>query len=324
MNMNTNNSNEYISDASFFISDYHFSSTEKSEFLNLYPDEKLGAGNIIEINPCKGLHLSYANWYPKIDMERKFSIQKKIMKLYYFESGNITLIQNGKKKIKISQGINLYYNEPASGRVLYAGKTPICYISLLIHEEYIDRLLALFPKDEITFPNIFSWKPGDYNCMEIGNIFMQIREKIIKGVTSSAYYESKIIEALSLIAQNHEKDPDIYTNAKLTLPHAELNKLECVRQAICKSPLAPPSTEELCKISAMSQTKLRELFRKTYGITLGRYIQQIKLEQSLVLLADPALSIAKIAGILGYSNSSKFSAAFKKVYGKSPSKYRSQ
>ncbi len=322
--MNTNNSNEYISDASFFISDYHFSSTEKSEFLNLYPDEKLGAGNIIEINPYKGLHLSCANWYPKIDMERKFSIQKKIMKLYYFESGNVTLIQNGKKKIKISQGVNLYYNKPSSGRVLYAGKTPICYVSLLLHEEYIDRLLAFFPKHQIAFPYIFSWKPGDYNCMEIGKIFMQIREKMIKGVTSSAYYESKIIEALSLIAQNHQTDHEIYTNANLTLPHTELSQIECVRQAICKSPLAPPSTEELCRISAMSQTKLRELFRKTYGITLGRYIQQNKLEQSLVLLADASLSIAKIAEILGYSNTSKFSAAFKKIYKKNPSKYRSE
>lgn len=158
--------------------------------------------------------------------------------------------------------------------------------------------------------------------MEIGKIFMQIREKMIKGVTSSAYYESKIIEALSLIAQNHQKDHDIYINAKLTLPHTELNTLECVRRAICKSPLSPPTIEELCRIAAMSQTKLRELFRKTYGITLGSYIQQGKLEQSLVLLADTSLSITEIAKSLGYNNPSKFAAAFKKTYKTLPSEYR--
>ena len=320
--MNIGNNNEYISDASFFISDYYFSPTENSEFLTLCPDEKLGAGNIIEINPCKGLYLSCANWFPKIDMERKYNIPKKFMKLYYFESGDVTLIQNGKKKIKISQGVNLYYNESSNGRVLYAAKTPICYVSLLLHEEYINRILALFPKDEIAFSHIFSWKPEDYNCMEIGKIFMQIRKKMIKGVISSAYYESKIIEALSLIAQNHQKNHDIYINAKLTLPHTELSTLECVRQAICKSPLSPPNIEELCRIAAMSQTKLRELFRKTYSITLGSYIQQSKLEQSLVLLVDTSLSIAEIAKILGYSNASKFSAAFKKIYKTLPSEYR--
>ena len=197
-----NKNNVYTSDASFLISDYNFSSIENSKFLNLCPDEKIGDGNIIEINPCEGLYISSANWCPKVDIERKYQIQKNFIKLYYIESGDITLIQNGKKKIKISKGVNLYYNKPSKGRVLYTAKTPICYVSILIHKEYIDRIFTFFHEYEITLPYVFQWNAEDYNCTEIGKIFMQIREKMIEGINSSLYYESKIIEALSIISQN--------------------------------------------------------------------------------------------------------------------------
>ena len=61
----------------------------------------LVCGNVIEINPCQGLFVSCANWIPKIDMERKYNIEKNFLKLYFFESGEIYLIQNGKKTKKI-------------------------------------------------------------------------------------------------------------------------------------------------------------------------------------------------------------------------------
>ena len=38
---------------------------------------------------------------------------------------------------------------------------------------------------------------------EITGIFIQIREKMIEGITSAVYYESKTLEILSLISQRH-------------------------------------------------------------------------------------------------------------------------
>src|SRR3712207_4282261 len=145
--MSTSTQYDYTSDASFFISDYHFSFEKKSIFLKLNPGESIGAGGVVEINPCNGLYLSCANWTPKINMERKYYIAKEFVKLYFLESGSVTLIQNGKKKSIIPHGVNLYLNKPSSGRVLYGAMTPICYVSILLHREYFDKIITVFPKD---------------------------------------------------------------------------------------------------------------------------------------------------------------------------------
>lgn len=98
--------------------------------------------------------------------------------------------------------------------------------------------------------------------------------------------------------------------------------MEAVRHAIEQNILNPPEMSQLCKISAMGQTKLRESFKAMYGVPVGYYIRQAKMRYALLLLSKPNLTIGNIAEHLGYANASKFSAAFRKVYGKSPEKYR--
>lgn len=321
--MNASKQYEYISDASFFVSDYCFCHEKKAEFLKLNPKENTGTGGVVEISPREGLYLSCANWTPKISMERKYCIPKEFVKLYFLENGNVTLIQNGKKKSIIQNGVNLYLNRPVSGRVLYDAMTPICYVSILIHGEYFDKIATAFPKNGLSLEDAFLWMYEDYNTPEITRVFMQIRDKMIEGITSAVYYESKTLEILSLISQRHRlKQQHNYENTYLTISQDELYILKNVGKVIRQTPVCPPSIEELCKMSAMSQTKLRELFKKVYGVPLGRYIQQCKLEHSLVLLSGKNLSIAEIAEKLGYANTSKFSAAFKKQYKKTPSEYR--
>ena len=146
---------------------------------------------------------------------------------------------------------------------------------------------------------------------------------MIDRITSAVYYESKVLEVLSLISQRHRlKQQYNCENTCLTISQDELCILKNVGKFIQRTPMHSPDIEKLCKMSAMSQTKLRELFKKAYGIPIGRYIRQCKLEHSLVLLSGNSLSIAEIAGKLGYANASKFSAAFKKQYKKTPIEYR--
>ena len=247
--------------------DYCFCPEKRAEFLRLSPGESTGAGCIVEINPREGLYLSCANWTPRISMERKYCILKEFAKLYFLENGNVTLIQNGKKKSNIQHGVNLYLNRPASGRVLYGAMTPIRYVSILLHGEYLKQIAAAFPKDGLSLEDAFSWIRKDYNAPEISRVFMQVREKMIEGITSSVYYESKILEVLSLISQWHRlEQQQKYGNACLTVFQDELNILKKVSEIIQQTPMYPPSIEELCKMSAMSKTKLRESFKKVYGI----------------------------------------------------------
>lgn len=247
--------------------------------------------------------------------------------MYYLESGEVRLIQNGKRTAVIQEGINLYLNRPSKGRVLYRAGIPIRYVSVLLLEEYfLPFLQSRYASDGLQYAALFSWHECNYNTPEIGSIFLQIKHKILSGETSSLYYESKVGELLSVAAgnvQRHGKQVDVSLNwTKACLSPIERKALERVRLAIERSVLDPPCSEELCSIAAMGHTKFRRTFRLLYGLSPREYILKARMQYACLLLSKPALSIGGIAAHLGYANAGKFSCAFRKWYHQSPAEYR--
>ena len=62
-------------------------------------------------------------------------------------------------------------------------------------------------------------------------------------------------------------------------------------------------------------------FKRSFGIPPHRYVIQQRIERSKTLLAGSALSIAEIGFALGFSRTSSFLAAFRKITGTSPTEY---
>jgi AraC-like DNA-binding protein len=62
-------------------------------------------------------------------------------------------------------------------------------------------------------------------------------------------------------------------------------------------------------------------FKRSFGIPPHRYVIQQRIERSKTLLAGSALSVAEIGLALGFSRTSSFSAAFRKITGISPTEY---
>ena len=318
-----------LGDASFYMTDYHFNETDEKcgTIHTYYPPTKEGYGIMYQVQPAEGIFLSVSDWTPYHDMERRYQIEHKMIKIYYLESGEVRLIQNGKRTAVIQEGINLYLNHPSKGRVLYRAGIPIRYISVLILEDYfLPFLQSRYASDGLQYAALFSWHECNYNTPEIGSIFLQIKHKILSGETSSLYYESKVGELLSVAAgnvQRHGKQVDVSLNrTKACLSPIERKALERVRLAIERSVLNPPCSEELCSIAAMGHTKFRRTFRLLYGLSPREYILKARMQYACLLLSKPAVSIGSIAAHLGYANAGKFSCAFRKLYHQSPAEYR--
>ena len=240
MDLNIAKPYEYTGDTSFFTSNYSFCCKQKNDFMRVNPKRDLGSGSIIEINPCDGLYISCANWTPKMDIEIKYSISKEFVKLYFLENGNVTLVINGKKQATIMSGMNMYFNKPSTGRVIYGAGTAIRYISILMHREYFEKLTKEFPKDALSLADIKGWGYKDYNCPEISQIFTQIKGKITEGITSPIYYEGKIFEALSLISQKHCEDGnEELCNGYIEISEDELRVMRKVAELLKKLPIYP-------------------------------------------------------------------------------------
>lgn len=63
-------------------------------------------------------------------------------------------------------------------------------------------------------------------------------------------------------------------------------------------------------------------FKGVYGTAIYTYMRNYRMDIAASLLTQTDEPITVIAGKVGYTNTSKFSEAFKKVKGKTPLEYR--
>lgn len=71
-----------------------------------------------------------------------------------------------------------------------------------------------------------------------------------------------------------------------------------------------------------SPRTLSALFMNRCGVSVGKYIERLRMEKAEKLLCETSLSITEISFLCGYSDSNYFSARFSKHFGKAPSDLR--
>lgn len=80
--------------------------------------------------------------------------------------------------------------------------------------------------------------------------------------------------------------------------------------------------EELSKRFDMALTSMKLCFKAVYGNSIYSYMRIYRMNAAATLLRQGDSTVSEIAANMGYGNASKFSAAFKKVIGLTPSEYR--
>lgn len=76
------------------------------------------------------------------------------------------------------------------------------------------------------------------------------------------------------------------------------------------------------KISKMSGTKLKNLFKEKYGQSITEYTQRKRMNVAETLLLNTELPIKEIAESVGYTSHSKFSIYYRRYKGKLPNEVR--
>lgn len=80
--------------------------------------------------------------------------------------------------------------------------------------------------------------------------------------------------------------------------------------------------EELAHRYLINPTTLKTVFKEVYGSSLAAHMKEHRMERAAALLRETDLSVAEIAGQVGYESKSKFTAAFKEQFGQLPKEYR--
>lgn len=84
----------------------------------------------------------------------------------------------------------------------------------------------------------------------------------------------------------------------------------------------PLSLEELARGAMVSKYHFLRVFTKVTGVTPGRFLCAVRLQEAKVLLLGTRLTVADIAVRVGYSSTGSFTRRFTELVGLSPTRYR--
>ena len=108
------------------------------------------------------------------------------------------------------------------------------------------------------------------------------------------------------------------------VPHAQVEIVKAVTDYITRNLNGKITVKQLTLEFGVSDTYLQNAFRSVYGMPVISFIRTQKMQCASQILIHTTRTIDEIAEEFGYENESKFSAAFKKIMGDSPSIYRKE
>ena len=125
----------------------------------------------------------------------------------------------------------------------------------------------------------------------------------------------KVLELLMLLRQIPRGEAPYYPSRQVDLVRHLRNHLLSDREGYV-------SLAKLAQEHQISVSHLQRLFKQVYGMPIYHYLKEYRLEQAAVELVRGSAAITDIAQNAGYDTASKFTEAFKKRYGTTPSQYR--
>lgn len=149
---------------------------------------------------------------------------------------------------------------------------------------------------------------------EIEHIFYELYE--VSEMIRLPYYKIKVLEILLFLTGFSAEEENIKENYYMK---KEIRKVNQIRKYISDHLDERFTIHELSKMFDISESKLKSCFKEIYGLSIYNYTRKYKMDKAMHDLRYSDRTIQAIAYQLGYANPSKFSSAFKTVFGMTPS-----
>lgn len=135
------------------------------------------------------------------------------------------------------------------------------------------------------------------------------------------YLRIKVLELLLFLSHSDFK---MRLNEKRYYPRRQIEAMKQMKADLMEHLSEKPDFEQIAKKYQMNIHTLRKAFKEIYGIPLYQWYKEYRLEYSMKLLRETELPVIEIANLVGYSNPSKYSAAFLQHIGMTPLQYRKE
>lgn len=165
-------------------------------------------------------------------------------------------------------------------------------------------------------PNVAFWYAGELSH-EMAVVANTLLQPSVHPSVRPVYLRAKTVELVCL-ALDRLRQPEPVVASTMRLSRHDVSCLHFARQILDAS-RKPPSLDELARRVGINRNKLAMGFKHVFGMTVGEYHRELRMQQSYARLQDPDMKIGRVADEAGYRDAGSFSKAFKSRYGVLPS-----
>jgi len=140
------------------------------------------------------------------------------------------------------------------------------------------------------------------------------------GTVRRIYLRAKVIE-LTCLALEQLRHPEAMMGALAKLSQRDVQSLQEAQRLLQKGSAAL-SLEQLARQVGLNRTKLALGFKQVFGVTVGEYYRELRLEVARAMLEKQAISVGEAAAAAGYCDAGSFTKAFRARYGSLPSELK--
>lgn len=130
---------------------------------------------------------------------------------------------------------------------------------------------------------------------------------------------AKLTEFFCVFTYNAGQGSCPYTHST-----TDAQKIEQAHRHLLNQMSNPPTIELLSHVCGLNPTKLKLLFKQTYGNTIHGYLNNHRLKTAWHLISHQQLAVQEVSSKLGFKSVSHFISLFKKHYGITPKQLSKQ
>ena len=137
--------------------------------------------------------------------------------------------------------------------------------------------------------------------IQIDNLINNVRR--LRGKFSGASSQAKRVENIEVVSNNDALMERIMKSVNANMSNPDYN------------------VDALAADIGMSRAQLHRKMKEMTGISTGKFIRNIRMEQAARLIKEEKINISQVAYSVGFSDQTHFSTVFKSYFGKTPSNY---
>ncbi len=285
--------------------------------------KEFGVGSF-EYNRFDGLHISIFDVLLKEDLILDGYLHKDFLELSFLIEGEQIIKIEGINNDLVyeSQECYLLYLSKIQGSISYHKRKRLKEVKIRMSMDFIKRHRLdeehnILEKYSLAKLHDNVLKPL---CPITQDILSQILTDQRKGLLKRLFLESKTLELIALKLENSSQPKAIIPTPVDNL----IKKLYQTQHFIASDLSVQHSIQQISRQIGINDFVLKKEFKRLFGKTIFEYATELRMNKAKQLLHHSKKPIYEISELVGYKNSTHFTAAFKKIEGITPKKYRLQ